>query len=253
MARRLLFLLAKANRHHDPKTGRFARAPTITATTPPLHEQARVLRGAPVAHVRMGVIQATLGEKASDAALRWLVEHPQDGLRRDGLGLVTFDAASIKSTLGHGFSGPKLNALAAVPEVVRHGIEMDASMDWEGRPLLNRILAAPIEIDGRRYIMFVRLRKDVADTQVPAHFYVHEAILESHVANEEASPFKTGSDPDKFRGKKSGGTGFYVSLARRALKVNEPEGGLHKNMPPGRPMPMPLLFVRPGRTVVNHP
>ncbi|MEI7911877.1 MAG: hypothetical protein WCK77_19785, partial [Verrucomicrobiota bacterium] len=39
--------------------------------------------------------------------------------------------------------------------------------------------------------------------------------------NEEASPFKTGSDPEVFRGKKSGGTGFFISLARRALAVNQ--------------------------------
>jgi hypothetical protein len=38
--------------------------------------------------------------------------------------------------------------------------------------------------------------------------------------NEEASPFKAGSDPEISRGKKSGGTGFYLRLARRAPSIN---------------------------------
>lgn len=49
---------------------------------------------------------------------------------------------------------------------------------------------------------------------------MHEVVLENHATKEEASPFKTGADPDVFRGKQSGGTGFYANLARRALAVN---------------------------------
>ncbi len=45
------------------------------------------------------------------------------------------------------------------------------------------------------------------------------AIARANLKQMAASPFKTGSDPEEFRGKKSGGTGFYVSLARRALGV----------------------------------
>ncbi|HOB66622.1 MAG TPA: hypothetical protein PLK50_04105 [Ottowia sp.] len=198
------------NPNHDPETGRFtSRARAI-------------LLGAPVAVVEMGTIQAREGEKASDAALRWLAENPQDDLSREGIGKVVFDRKSVFDTLGHGFSGPKLNALAAVPDVVRHGVELDSDMDWDERPLMNRILAAPIELSGNRYTMFVRLLRDTSNPKLPSRFYVHEAVIEKVVTNEEASPLlKFGSDPESYRGRKSGGTGFYVSLARRALGVND--------------------------------
>jgi hypothetical protein len=169
----------------------------------------------------MGVIAAREGEKASGAALRWLDEHPQDNLARPGLGRVVFDKRSVSDTLGHGFSGPKLSALTAVPDVVREGTELYAGMDWDGRPILNRVLAAPIELGGSRYTMFVRLRRNTVDPMADTRFYVHEAVLEDYITNSKASPFKTGSDPEVFRGKKSGGTSFYISLARRALGVNE--------------------------------
>ena len=68
--------------------------------------------------------------------------------------------------------------------------------------------------------MFVRVRHNEADPKSDKRFYVHEIVFQKWVENEEASPFKTGSDPEVFRGKKSGGTGFYLSLARRALAVN---------------------------------
>ena len=44
--------------------------------------------------------------------------------------------------------------------------------------------------------------------------------LQKWVGIEEPNPFKTGSDSEVFRGEKSGGTGFYLSIARRAVAVN---------------------------------
>ena len=182
--------------------------------------KAAVLRGKPVATVRMGAIQARPGERASDAAYRWLEENPQTDIERKGLGSVVFDKKSIEDTLGHGFSGPKLNALTAVRSVIESGAELDASMSFDGKPLMNWVVAAPVEMDGNRHLMFVRIRKDMAEPTSLHRFYVHEIVLQEWVENEETSPFKTGSDPEVFRGKKSGGTGFYLSLARRALAVN---------------------------------
>ena len=179
-----------------------------------------VLRGNPVTTIRMGDIQARPGERASDAAYRWLKDNPQKNIERKGLGTVVFDAKSIEDTLGHGFSGPKLNALTAVRKVIENGAELDSSMSFDGKPLMNWIIAAPVEMEGDRHIMFVRVRHNEADPKSDKRFYVHEVVLQKWVKNEEASPFKTGSDPEVFRGKKSGGTGFYLSLARRALAVN---------------------------------
>lgn len=104
--------------------------------------------------------------------------------------------------------------------MIEKGALLDASRSFDGKPVMNWVVAAPVSLDGVRHLMFVRIRKNEADPSSAARFYVHEVLLESHVENEEASPFKSGSDPDVFRGKKSGGTGFYLSLARRALAVN---------------------------------
>jgi hypothetical protein len=87
--------------------------------------KAGILRGQSVATVKMGAIQAKVGQKASEAAFEWLDRNPQPDIVRDGLGPVAFDRKSIEDTLWHGFSGPKLNALTAVRQVIEQGAELD--------------------------------------------------------------------------------------------------------------------------------
>ncbi|MBX3740250.1 MAG: hypothetical protein KF712_04620 [Akkermansiaceae bacterium] len=145
----------------------------------PADKVGAVVNGPSLASVTTGVIQARPGEKASDAAYRWLAENPQHGLERSGLGPVVFNEASIKKSLGHGFSGPKLNALTAVPEVIRNGTLIDVSMDHTGEDLRNWIIVGPVEIDGTRHQLFARLRADTTAKSLQPHFYVHEVILDS--------------------------------------------------------------------------
>lgn len=154
-----------------------------------------VLRGKPVADVNLGIIQARGGEKASDAAKRWLAENPQDDLARAGLGRIIFNAGSIKNTIMHGFSPLKFNALAAVPDVVRKGVILDRSLDASGKDLLNHVIGAPVVIDGRRHIMFVRLRSELQQPANSPRFYVHEVVLENVLEETGSSPSRLTQTP----------------------------------------------------------
>jgi len=205
---------------------RWHKADLGNPTAAELARHAEVLRGRPVALVRIGAIRTRNGEKPSDAARRWLAANPQNNLVRPGLGRVVFDDKSIDDTLSHKFGEAKLNALVAVPDVVRRGVELYAGKNWDGRPLFNRVIAAPIMLNGDRYILFVRLRRNMTDPNAHDRFYVHEAELERLVENDEANPDKSGPDPDALRGRESHRVGFYVSLARRALAVNRRGGTL---------------------------
>lgn len=103
-------------------------------------------------------------------------------------------------------------------------------------------------MSGERHLMFVRIRKDVAEPKSKHRVYVHEIVLQKSVENEEASPFKTGSDPEIFRGKKSGGTSFYLSLARRALAVNPSPRSCRRLSKSGRA----LLILKAGWFETAH-
>ncbi|WP_367871875.1 hypothetical protein [Luteolibacter sp. Populi] len=196
-------------------------------TDPPVRVR-EILNGAELASVEIDAIQARAGERASDAARRWLAENPQDQLARPGLGQVIFDERSIKDTLGHGFSGPKLNVLVAVPEVIGRGTLIDVSMDHGGKPIRNWILAAPVELGGKRHLLFARLRSEVSDkagTQGIPRFYVHEVAIEERLHQKiESDSLKTGAASAREVGR-DGGIELYLKLARRALGLKEENSG----------------------------
>ena len=176
--------------------------------------------GPPVAVIHSGIIQARPGEKASDAVFRWLKENPQNDLYRPGLGKIIFNDGSVKSSLGHKFSGPKLNSFAAVPAVIQRGVLLDSSMDFTGKDLIHTLLASPITLDGKPMVLFVRLRQDSRVSGNP-HFYVHEVALLDGISAPDS--FKTGASTSE-GSQPSGGIGRMVNVLRKALSVNpQPE------------------------------
>jgi ribosomal protein S18 acetylase RimI-like enzyme len=176
---------------------------------------AQVLRGEALAAVKRGDVQARTGERASDAAYRWLQERAPMAVDRPDLGRVEVRASGIESSLRHGFGWKKLNATAALREVIERGVVIGQSPDASGKPLLHTYLAAPVTLEGERHFLVVRLRQDTRDHQ-PHLFYQHEVVPES-----SAAPLiKTGTEPAEQAG--NTGEGSRIStLLQRALSGND--------------------------------
>ncbi len=181
----------------------------------------RVLLGAPVSEISRGVIAAQPGERPSDAAYRWLAEHPQKIFTRDEIGEIVFDRNGLENSLQHKFGWQKLNAVAAIPDVLRNGAVINRSSDLDGKPILNTHLAAPITIDGVRYQMVVRLRRDTSEkaaggAQKPNRFYLHEVALEE----DAATPIKTGVSSGSPEAGRTGGRDRIHRLLHGVLSFN---------------------------------
>jgi hypothetical protein len=63
--------------------------------------------------------------------------------------------------------------LKAVPDVIKNGKLIHIEDDYEGKPIKNLFLTAPIVVDNQNKIMFVRIRRNAGD---PNRFYVHEVL-----------------------------------------------------------------------------
>jgi len=81
---------------------------------------------------------------------------------------------------------------------------------------MHTLIAAPIELDGRRRILFVRLRQETSKG-ADVRFYVHEAVLEDDAKT--PSSFKSAAAPQSGVGR-NGGTGRMTSLYQKALEFN---------------------------------
>jgi hypothetical protein len=184
------------------------------------------LNGPEIASVSGNPIQVREGEKPIAAAIRWMQANGPFRLLRAGLGEVVISRAGVKSSLGHGFSGPKLSALTLVPDVIDRGVEIHRSPDWENPKVDHIFLAAPVSVDGRRHVMFVRLKQDMAQPAgvdgAKPRFHVHEVLLEDSLKKNEPDSFKTAPNSAS-GGRDSGGTGFMVKLYRE-LMAGKSEG-----------------------------
>lgn len=95
---------------------------------------------------------------------------------RPGFGDVLFSKSRIKSGFfGHGMGAAKVDAFAAVPYVIEHGIQVDFQENWEGRGYDSYIFQAPIAYKGARTYLGVVVTKDARDSR----YYVHEVVDEN--------------------------------------------------------------------------
>lgn len=94
-------------------------------------------------------------------------------VNRSGFGDVLFSKSRIKnSMIGHGIGQVKIDAFAAVPDVIRNGQEIAHEANWKGRNYDTYIFAAPIDYKGAADYLGVIVTKDSASNR----YYVHEVV-----------------------------------------------------------------------------
>ena len=94
-------------------------------------------------------------------------------VNRPGFGDVLFSKSRIKnSMIGHGVGQAKIDAFAAVPDVIRSGQEIAHETNWKGRNYDTYIFAAPIDYKGAADYLGVIVTKDSASSR----YYVHEVV-----------------------------------------------------------------------------
>jgi len=172
------------------------------------------LLGAPIIEIRGGVIKADENGTAIENAKKWAREHSEEIIRPD-IGKVVFDAGGVRKSLSHKFSQRKLDAVQAIPSVIKKGKIVSISDDFDGKPIKNIILVAPVKIgNDERSFLCARLVKNIGnDTRL----HVHEVFDMENLKN-TAIPFQTpGSDltdcPQR-------GIAIYQNILRHILDVN---------------------------------
>ncbi len=95
---------------------------------------------------------------------------------RPGFGDVLFSRSRIKNGLvGHGAGRAKVETFAAVPDVIRDGLEIDTIENYEGRGYDTHNFMAPVTYRGKPTYLGVIVTKDKQD----GRYYVHEVIDEN--------------------------------------------------------------------------
>jgi hypothetical protein len=132
----------------------------------------KFLLGEPIIKLKAGVIIANQEGTAIENARKWAEINKQTIIRSD-IGNVIFNGKGVKDSLSHGFAQKKLDAIQAIPYVIKNGKIVKISPDNKGKPQKNIIIMAPIQIENDKNIIVIRLVKNIGDE---TRFYIHEVL-----------------------------------------------------------------------------
>jgi hypothetical protein len=148
------------------------------------------LIGEPVKTLEAGFIKAENNKIAKQKTLEWIEATGEKTIYRDDIGDVIFDRAGVKTSFEHRIYQNKLDALPAIPDAIEKGKIIDISNDFDGKPIKNTLIAAPIQIGGKPEILVIRLR------MVKGHnnkFYVHDIFIADKKKKNKGNTIKAGS------------------------------------------------------------
>lgn len=106
---------------------------------------------------------------------------------RPGFGDVALTRRGVKDSVSHGIGRKKAISFAAVPDIIRDGVQIDFQDNWKGRNYQTYIFAGRVAIDGTPHDMGVIVRSNDAHNR----FYVHEVV---QIEKGDTSTFKTGTN-----------------------------------------------------------
>lgn len=95
-------------------------------------------------------------------------------------GDVILDRKGADDSLSHGMGRNKAIAYAAVKETIENGVLVDAHTNHKERGYDTAIIAAPIEINGERYVCMVVVKRNANENR----FYLHEVTAEKNLRND---------------------------------------------------------------------
>ena len=152
-----------------------------------------LLSGAPVKLLAGEKIMSREGQSFTDAVAEMFFR--QGGKAQSAFGEVLLDRKGVKNDINHGMGVDKNIAFAAVKDVLKKGAVV-LPLDYyhtNGKKQQTGIIAAPITIDGKRYVCAVEV---IANTE-NKRLYVHEVYatekLQEDVASNQVRGSKTAS------------------------------------------------------------
>ena len=134
----------------------------------------------------------TKGEQSLLQQVAEFFEQQGSEVEREGFGTVRLNKRGIKDSMAHGLGRKKAAAFAAVPEVIKNGVQIDYQPNWKGRSYDTYVIAGEVMIDGEPNTMGVVLIKRAEDSR----YYLHEVM-----AKEKGAPasFQTGATAEAAR------------------------------------------------------
>ncbi|MDR1869412.1 MAG: hypothetical protein LBQ82_05465 [Treponema sp.] len=163
----------------------------------------------PIKTVEAGFIKAESNKKAKEKTLEWIELTGEKTIHREDIGEVVFDRAGVKTSFEHRIYQNKLDSLPAIPDVIEKGKIIDISNDFDGKPIKNTLIAAPIQIGEKPEILVVRLR------MIKGHnnkFYVHDIFIADKILKNKGNTVKAGS-----AGKPVGGSSKSIAHIKNIL------------------------------------
>jgi len=171
------------------------------------------LLGDPIIQVKEGIIKADECGTAIENARKWVKTHSEDVIRSD-IGKVVFDSGAVRNSLSHKFGQRKLDAVQAILTAIKTGKVVSISDDFDGKPIKNIILVAPIKIGhAEKSFLCIRLVKNIGNYN---RLYIHEVFSMNDLKN-TAIPFQTpGTD---LTARPQRGIAIYINILRDILGV----------------------------------
>jgi hypothetical protein len=148
------------------------------------------LLGEPIKTVKADFIKVESNKTAKEKTLEWIKETGDKIIYREDIGEVIFDRAGVKTSFEHRIYQNKLDALPAIPDAIEKGKIIDISNDFDGKPVKNTLIAAPIQIGERQEILVVRLRIAKGHNN---KFYVHDIFIADKILKNKGNTVKAGS------------------------------------------------------------
>lgn len=183
----------------------------------------KFLTGEPVASISSGQIQPDENGRTIKNAIQWFKDwlsennHGEE-FNNEQLGTVIIAPSGIKSAMSHKPKNLDIQGLPALPLMIEKARVLSRTMDDEGKPLENIVVAAPINIDDKKCYMVVRLRRHTEDKTAKPRFYTQAISIETDI--------KKGNIPsDQVTGQntlltQNGGRSRLLNVLHEALNVN---------------------------------
>ena len=112
------------------------------------------------------------GSDLKKFALNYLHNNPQ-GTAKTQIGDVEISEKGLKNSLSHTLYPNKLYSIPAIKDTLEKGTYLGVIRDLDGKRQNNYYFAAPIEIDGEKDVLFVRVKHVAGREQA---FYIYDVF-----------------------------------------------------------------------------
>lgn len=150
--------------------------------------------------------------KIISSALNWIENNPQ-GTAKTLIGDVEITRRGIRDDFNHVAFPDKRATLPAIKTILEDGAYLGEMADMGGKAITNYYFAAPVSIDDRNVIVFVRVRKKGEGSN---RFYVHDVYTLQDI-KKSGTTKTTGLDKPA----KGYVPDLYKSIINETLAVND--------------------------------